>query len=119
VRFVLVEARDRLMPEISRGLAEFARPSCAAAGSRSGAATTIERVSADSTELSTGELNRDAHRGVDRRASSRTRFVGRLGLRSTDRPDQGRPYCQVEGFATSWAIGDAAAVPDPARPGLS
>ena len=27
-------------------------------------------------------------------------------------------YCQVEGFDDVWAIGDAAAVPDPARPGL-
>ena len=26
-------------------------------------------------------------------------------------------YCQVEGFDDVWAIGDAAAVPDPARPG--
>ena len=26
-------------------------------------------------------------------------------------------YCQVEGYDDVWAIGDAAAVPDPARPG--
>ena len=28
-------------------------------------------------------------------------------------------YCQVEGYSDVWAIGDAAAVPDPARPGQS
>jgi NADH dehydrogenase len=27
-------------------------------------------------------------------------------------------YCQVEGRSDVWAIGDAAAVPDPARPGM-
>jgi NADH:ubiquinone reductase (H+-translocating) len=28
-------------------------------------------------------------------------------------------YCRVEGFDNVWAIGDAAAVPDPARPGMA
>jgi NADH dehydrogenase len=26
-------------------------------------------------------------------------------------------FCQVEGFSDVWAVGDAAAIPDPARPG--
>jgi NADH dehydrogenase len=44
--------------------------------------------------------------------------VGRLGLPvdETGRLRTDR-YCQVEGFDDVWAIGDAAAIPDPARPG--
>ena len=53
VRFVLVEARDRLMPEISEGLAEFAGAELRRRGIEIRLGTTIERVSAESTELST------------------------------------------------------------------
>ena len=79
--------------------------------------TTIERVSADSVELSDGEVDPDAHRRLDGgREAAPDR--GRLGL---PLDDTGRikvdRYCQVEGFDDVWAIGDAAAVPDPARPG--
>src|SRR5215213_6346148 len=80
--------------------------------------TTIERVSADSTELSTGEVI--PTRTVAWTAGVKPHpIVGELGLPldgggriKVDR------YCQVEGFSDVWAIGDAAAVPDPARPGL-
>src|SRR5213076_3180666 len=56
VRFVLVEARDRLMPEISEGLAAFAGRELRRRGIEIRLGTTIERVSAESTELSTGEV---------------------------------------------------------------
>jgi NADH:ubiquinone reductase (H+-translocating) len=75
-------------------------------------------VSADSTELSTGDVI--ATRTVAWTAGVQPHpVVGRLGL---PLDDGGRikvdRYCQVEGFHNVWAIGDAAAVPDPARPGL-
>jgi NADH dehydrogenase len=118
VRFVLVEARDRLMPEISEGLARFAEAELTRRGIEIRRGTTIERVSADSTELSTGEV-------IPTRTLAWTAgvkphpIVAELGL---PLDDGGRikvdRYCQVEGFDDVWAIGDAAAVPDPARPGL-
>jgi NADH dehydrogenase len=44
--------------------------------------------------------------------------VAQLGLPLDDRGRlRADGYCQVEGFDNVWAIGDAAAVPDPARPG--
>src|SRR3954470_1872947 len=117
VRFVLVEARDRLMPEISEGLAEFAETELRRRGIEIRRGTTIERVSADSTELSTGEVI--PTRTVAWTAGVKPHpVVGRLGL---PLDDGGRikvdRYCQVEGFDNVWAIGDAAGVPDPARPG--
>src|SRR5215217_766220 len=117
VRFVLVEARDRLMPEISPGLAEFAGAELRRRGIEIRLGTTIERVSAESTELSTGEVI--PTRTVAWTAGVKPHpIIARLGL---PLDEGGRikvdRYCQVEGFDDVWAIGDAAAVPDPARPG--
>ena len=69
-------------------------------------------MSADSTELSTGEVI--PTRTVAWTAGVKPHpIVGELGL---PLDDGGRikvdRYCQVEGFDDVWAIGDAAAVPD-------
>jgi NADH:ubiquinone reductase (H+-translocating) len=117
LRFVLVEAGERIMKEISPSLARFAAAELRRRGIEVRTNTTIERVSADSIELSTGEL-------VPTRTVAWTAgvtphpVVGELGL-PVDRTGRIRAdrYCQVEGFDNVWAIGDAAAVPDPARPG--
>jgi NADH dehydrogenase len=117
MRFVLVEARDRVMPEISAELAGKATAELRARGIEVLTSTTIERVSAGSVELSTGEVV--PTRTVVWTAGVRPHpVVSRLGL---PLDDAGRlktdRYCQVEGFSDVWAIGDAAAIPDPARPG--
>jgi NADH dehydrogenase len=119
VRFVLVEARDRLMPEISESLAEFAGNELRRRGIEIRLGTTIERVSPDSTELSTGEVI--PTRTVAWTAGVKPHpIVAELGLPldETGRIEVDR-YCRVEGVDSVWAIGDAAAVPDPARPGLA
>jgi NADH dehydrogenase len=113
VRFVLVEARDRLMPEISERLADFAGNELRRRGIEIRLGTTIERVSADSTELSTGEVI--PTRTVTWTAGVKPHpIVAELGLPldGTGRIKVDR-YCRVEGFDNVWAIGDAAAVPDP------
>jgi NADH:ubiquinone reductase (H+-translocating) len=117
VRFVLVEARERIMMEISPSLAEFAAAELRRRGIEIRTNTTLERVSPDSVELSTGEV-------VPTRTVAWTAgvtphpVVARLGLpldgAGRIRADR---YTQVEGFDNVWAIGDAAAVPDPARAG--
>src|SRR5215217_305709 len=119
VRFVLVEARDRLMPEISERLADFAGNELRRRGIEIRLGTTIERVSADSTELSTGEVI--PTRTVTWTAGVKPHpIVAELGLPldRTGRITVDR-YCRVEGFDNVWAIGDSAAVPDPARPGMA
>src|SRR5215210_3160249 len=117
LRFVIVEARDRLMPEISPGLADFAAAELRRRGIELRLGTTVERVSAESTELSTGEVI-PARTVAWAAGVTPHPVVARLGLPldgggriKVDR------FCQVEGFDDVWAIGDAAAVPDPARPG--
>jgi NADH dehydrogenase len=117
LRFILVEARERVMPEISAELAEFATAELRRRGVEVRTSTTVERISADAVELSDGELV--PCRTVAWTAGVRPHpVVERLGL-PLDRT--GRivvdRFCQVEGRSNVWAIGDAAAVPDPARPG--
>jgi NADH dehydrogenase len=117
VRFVLVEARDRLMPEISQSLADFGGEELRRRGIELRLGTTLESVASDSATLSGGE--RIPTRTVAWTAGVKPHpIVAKLGL-PLDRT--GRivvdEYCQVQGREDVWAIGDAAAVPDPARPG--
>ncbi len=119
LRFILVEARDRVMPEISADLAEFATAELRRRGVEVRTSTTVERISADSVELSDGELV--PCRTVAWTAGVRPApVIEQLGL---PLDPAGRivvdRFCQVEGHRDVWAIGDAAAVPDPARPGQS
>jgi NADH:ubiquinone reductase (H+-translocating) len=117
LRFILVEARDRVMPEISADLAAFANAELRRRGVEIRTSTTVERISADSVELSDGELV--PCRTVAWTAGVRPHpVVAELGLPldGTGRIVVDR-FCQVEGRSDVWAIGDAAAVPDPARPG--
>ncbi len=117
LRFILVEARERVMPEISADLAEFAVTELRRRGVEVRTSTTVKQISADAVELSDGEVV--PCRTVAWTAGVRPHpVVGELGLPLTE---AGRivvdRYCQVEGRPDVWAIGDAAAVPDPARPG--
>lgn len=117
LRFILVEARDRVMHEVTPDLAAFASAELRRRGIEIQTQTTVERVSADSIELSTGEVV--PTRMVVWTAGVKPHpVVAKLGLPLDDggriRADA---YLQVEGHPNVWAIGDAAAVPDPARPG--
>ena len=116
-RWVLVEAQSRIMPEISPGLAEFATAELRARGIEVRTDTRIDAVAEDSVTLSDGEL-------VPARTLCWTAGVkppplvaqsglplgagGRIAVDATMR---------VDGHENVWAIGDAAAVPDPAQRG--
>jgi NADH:ubiquinone reductase (H+-translocating) len=116
VRCILVEAKDRVMQEVAPDLSAFAQDELRRRGMEFRLNTTVERVSADSIELSTGEV-------VPTRTVVWTTgvkphpVVAELGLPLTEggRIEADR-YCQVAGHPNVWAIGDAAAVPDPAHP---
>jgi NADH:ubiquinone reductase (H+-translocating) len=115
MRFVLVEATGRVMPEISEGLAEFAVRELRARGMEFRIETTLESLTQTAATLSDGEV-------VPTRTLVWTAgvkphpVVAKLGLPLSDR---GRivtdEFLQVEGHVNVWAIGDAASVPDPAK----
>jgi NADH:ubiquinone reductase (H+-translocating) len=113
-RFILVEARDRVMSEIPASLAEFASRELRGRGMEIRTSTMLETMDARSATLSTGERIRA--RTVCWTAGVKPPpVVGRLGL-SLD--ESGRievdSTMRVKGRENVWAIGDAAAVPDPA-----
>lgn len=116
-RWILVEAADRVMPEIPASLADFATRELRGRGIEIHTGTRLDEVGARSARLSTGELV--PTRTVCWTAGVRPpAVVGRLGLPLTD---GGRietdATMRVADRPCVWAVGDAAAVPDPARPG--
>jgi NADH dehydrogenase len=117
MRWVLVETKDRIMQEVPSGLSEFAARELRARGIEVRTATTVQEITGGDLTLSDGE--RIAARTVVWTAGVKpSPAVGRLGLPS----DRGGRIVvdrtmRVEGFQHVWAIGDCAAVPDPARKG--
>ena len=114
-RFVLVEARERVMLEIPASLAEFATRELRGRGMEIRTETTLREMDERSATLSTGE--RIPTRLLCWTAGVKPApVVAKLGL---PLDDGGRirvdATMRVSGRDGVWAIGDAAAVPDPAK----
>jgi NADH dehydrogenase len=114
-RWVLVEAQDRIMREIPESLAEVAARELRRRGLELRTGTTLESMDEQSAVLSTGE--RLPTRLVCWTAGVRTPgVVTQLGLPLTKGARiETDATMRVKGWDNVWAIGDAAAVPDPAR----
>jgi NADH dehydrogenase len=116
-RWILVEAEDRIMQEIPPSLAEFASNELRRRGMEIRTGTRLGAVDESTATLSTGE--RIPTRTVCWTAGVRPPAVVReLGLPLTEagRIDVDETM-RVRGRENVWAIGDAAAVPDPAQRG--
>jgi NADH dehydrogenase len=116
-RWVLVEAMDRVMPEIPASLADFATRELRGRGIEIRTGTRLDEATDRTARLSDGELI--PTRTVCWTAGVKPPAVVRdLGLPLTD---AGRidvdDTLRVKGQTCVWAIGDAAAVPDPGRKG--
>jgi NADH:ubiquinone reductase (H+-translocating) len=113
MHWVLVEATDRVLPEIDLDLAEYALRQLRGRGIDIRLGTTLDEVTADSARLSTGEV-------LPTRTVVWTAGVTpHPSLRNLNLPldERGRvpvdEYLRVQGHDSVWAIGDCAAVPDP------
>jgi NADH dehydrogenase len=115
-RFILVEAQARIMPEIPESLARFATRELRGRGVEIRTGTRLASLDERVATLTTGE--RIPARTVCWTTGVRPPAVVReLGL------PVGEPggriavdeHMLVKGFDNVWAIGDAAAVPDPAK----
>ena len=113
MRWVLVEASDRVLPEIDTQLASYALGELRGRGIDIRLSTTLEEVSAESAKLSSGETLPTNTvvwtAGVSSNPSLRTLAVpleqsGRVPVDS---------FLRVKGMDSVWAIGDCAAAPDP------
>ncbi len=113
MRWVLVEASDRVLPEIDARLADYALRELRGRGIDIRLGTTLEEVGANSARLSSGETLATKTvvwtAGVAPNPSLR-----QLGVPLDER---GRvpvdDHLRVEGLESVWAIGDCAAAPDP------
>jgi NADH dehydrogenase len=113
MRWVLVEASDRVLPEIDRELADYALRELRGRGIDIRLQTTLEEVTADSARLSNGEVL--PTRTVVWTAGVKAQpILAELNLPLDER---GRvpvdSYLRVQGMDSVWAIGDCAAAPDP------
>ncbi|HEV2057751.1 MAG TPA: FAD-dependent oxidoreductase [Solirubrobacteraceae bacterium] len=119
MRWILVEANDRVMPEISAKLADFAVRELRFRGIQIRTDTTLDELTARSARLSDGEVV-PTRTLVWTAGVNPNPVIAALGLPLSG---EGRivtdSHLQVAGFDNVWAIGDGAAVPDPARKGRS
>lgn len=113
MRWVLVEATERVLPEIDAELARYALGELRGRGIDIRLGTTLEEVTAGSARLSDGET-------LPTRTTVWTAGVApepRLRGLSVPLDDSGRVQVddrlRVRGLDGVWAIGDCAAVPDP------
>jgi NADH dehydrogenase len=115
MRWILVEAMDRVLPEVDLDLADYAIRELRGRGIDIRLGTRLERAGAESARLSTGEEIPTTTivwtAGVAPHPS-----LAALGL---PLDEHGRvevdEYLRVRGLEGVWAVGDCASVPDPAR----
>jgi NADH dehydrogenase len=113
MRWVLVEAADRVLPEIDLQLAEYALRELRGRGIDIRLKTTLEEVGADFARISSGETL--ATQTVVWTAGVAPQPI----LKELNLPleERGRvpvdEYLRVQGLDSVWAIGDCAAAPDP------
>src|SRR3954449_7641626 len=113
MRWILVEATERVLPEIDEALADYALRELRGRGIDIRLGTTLEEVTEHSVRLSTGEA-------LPTRTVVWTAGVTpHPSLRNLSVPldDRGRvpvdEFLRVRGMDAVWAIGDCAAAPDP------
>jgi NADH dehydrogenase len=113
MRWVLVEAMDRVLPEIDLELAEYALRELRGRGIDIRLNTMLEEVTADTARLSTGEVL-PTETVVWTAGVAPQPILKELNLPLDER---GRvpvdSHLRVEGMDGVWAIGDCAAAPDP------
>jgi NADH dehydrogenase len=115
-RFVLVEAQDRIMPEIPGSLARFATRELRGRGIEIRTGTRLDSMDERGATLTTGERipTRTLCWTTGVKPPAVVRELG-LPLHEPDGRIDVDAVMRVGGFENVWAIGDAAAVPDPAK----
>src|SRR5829696_2602410 len=116
-RWILVEAQDRIMPEVDPKLADWTTRELRGRGIEVRTGTTLQSIKDDSATLSTGESipTRLVCWTAGVKPPAVLRDLG-LPLQPNGRIDVDRAM-RVRGQEDVWAIGDCAAVPDPAANG--
>jgi NADH dehydrogenase len=116
-RWVLVDAAPKILPEIPRGLGDYAARLLARRGIEIHVNTTLDAVEPNAAVLSNGDRIL-THTLVWTAGVRPNRLVSEFGLALDER---GRvrvePTMRVEGFEHTWSLGNCARVPNRATPG--
>jgi NADH dehydrogenase len=115
-RFMLIDSAPRVMPEIQPQLADWTVELLSRRGVEFRLSTTVSEVREDSVLLSDGEQIK-ARTVVWTAGVRASPVASNLGLPLKDGRIVCDEYMRVRGYENIWAIGDIAAVPDPAQPG--
>jgi NADH dehydrogenase len=116
-RWILVDAAERILPEIPRPLGDYAAQELARRGIELRTSTTLERAEAGRVHLSDGERI-EAHTLVWTAGVKPNPGLMSLGLPLDERGRiVVRPSLQVEGREHVWSLGDCARVPNAATDG--
>ncbi|HEX5224556.1 MAG TPA: NAD(P)/FAD-dependent oxidoreductase [Solirubrobacteraceae bacterium] len=122
MRWVLVDAAERIMGEVPPSLSRFAEHELCGRGIEVRTSTTLAEAGARSARLSDGETIA-ARTLVWTAGVKPSPVVARLGLPLDEGGrvvvDSTMAVIGAPGPGREWAIGDCAAVPDSARPGLA
>jgi NADH dehydrogenase len=119
LRWLLVDSEDQIMGEVPADLAGFTADELRGRGIEVLTGTRLEGVTDSCVQLSTGE-EVPARTVVWTAGVAPSPVVAQLGLPLDDRGKiEVDEFMQVKGREGVWAIGDCAAVPDPANPGRS
>jgi NADH dehydrogenase len=117
LRFVMVHSRDRILPELSPGLADYSQRKLEARGIEfllgmrvAGATPTAVRLS-DGSQLPTRTLVWTTGNQPNPLLATLPCELDPRGAVVTD------SMLRVKGFANLWAVGDCAAIPDPDNEG--
>jgi NADH dehydrogenase len=114
MRWILVERAEQIMPEVPSSLADFATRELRRRGIEVKVNTSLAEITSHSARLDDGEVI--ATRTVAWTAGIKPHpVVEHLGLPLEHGRIVTDKYCQVQGRDNVWAVGDAAAVPDPAK----
>jgi NADH dehydrogenase len=118
-RWVLVDAAPKILPEIPTRLGEYAARELARRGVEIHVSTTLESVSAEEAVLSNG-VRIPTHTLVWTAGVRANPLLAEWALpldeRGRVRTDR---FLRVEGTEKVWALGDCAAVPNTATPGMA
>jgi len=114
MRWILVDAAERIMRETPADLAEFTVRELRGRGIEIRTSTTVEELTGGWVRLSDGEQI-PTHTVVWTAGVRPHPVVGELGLPLAEGRVEVDSYLQVAGRANVWAVGDAAAVPDAAK----
>ncbi|HET9094993.1 MAG TPA: NAD(P)/FAD-dependent oxidoreductase [Solirubrobacteraceae bacterium] len=115
-RFLLVDAAPRVMPEIQPQLADWTVELLTRRGVEFRLSTTVSEVRPGGVVLSDGATI-PARTVVWTAGVRASPVASNLGLPLADGRIVCDEYMRVQGYENVWAVGDIAAVPDPAQPG--